>query len=196
MLLHRNWLTRIGVGSALSLAALSLVGCNTTGPETGTDVEDIEENPDDLETPTPGGGDDESDLAYDGVYDQSFYDDIDSLDGQTVTVSANVNEIISENGFTIAGTDETTVDELLVVHDGSYPELAPGLTVSVTGTVHSVFGIEEVQSDTGVELDQEAYADWESSPYIEATSVDLSVPAEPGDADDTNKDETPQPDQG
>jgi hypothetical protein len=156
---------------------LSLAACGTTGPETGTDVEDVQEDAENAEEQV----DEQAESGYDGLYDQSFYDDTESLDGETVTVSANVNMIISDNGFTIAGTDETTVDELLIVHDGDYPELEPGLTVAVTGTVHHVFTIEDVESE-GIGLDEQLYADWENTPYIDATSVDLSVPTEPGDS--------------
>ncbi len=127
-------------------------------------------------------------------YDESFYDDIESLDGQTVTVSANVKQIISANGFTIAGTDETTVDELLIVHDGDYPELEPGLTVAVTGTVHHMFMVDEVDAE-GIGRDEEIYVDWENTPYIEATNVDISV-AEPDDVDANTEEGSSQPDEG
>ncbi len=188
MLIRNNWMTKVGVGGVISLGALGLTGCSTTGPETGTDVEDVQENAEQVEENVEETGEDITEDGYEGPYDQSFYDDIESLDGQTVTVSANVNEIVSENAFTIAGTDDTTVDELLIVHDGEYPELEPGLTVAVTGTVHHTFVLEDVEADTGIGLDPEVFAEWETSPYIDATNVDLSVPAEPGDVEDDDAD--------
>lgn len=171
-----SWATRFGTVGALSLAALGLAGCGTSGPETGTDVEDIqEENPVEETTAeeTTAAG-----TMYDGVYDQGFYDDLDSYEGQTVTVSAEVNEVISPSSFTIAGTDETTVEALLVVHDTQLSELQPELTVKVTGTVHKAFDLPTVEEETGLDLEDELYEQWNGEPYIQATEVDTSVAAD------------------
>jgi hypothetical protein len=168
--------TRLGTVGALSLAALGLAGCGTSGPETGTDVEDVQEEnvveePTAEETAVEG-------TIYDGVYDRDFYDDLDSYERQSVTVSAEVNEIISPSSFTIAGTDETTVEALLVVHDKQLSELQPELTVKVTGTVHKAFDLPTVEEETGLDLEDELYEEWDGEPYIQATEVDTSVAAD------------------
>lgn len=85
----------------------------------------------------------------DGPYDQGFYDDIDDVHkGEEVTVSANVNEILTPEAFTVAGTDDTTVDALLVLHETTQPELRRELTVKVTGTVHTAFDLPAVEKRT------------------------------------------------
>ena len=53
----------------------------------------------------------------DGVYDQEFYENFDGYVGEKVTVSANVDEILNNKAFTIAGTDETTVRIRMVNSD-------------------------------------------------------------------------------
>ncbi|WP_422391886.1 hypothetical protein [Arthrobacter sp. N1] len=165
------WKKRLAALSIAPMAAFGLVGCNSTsGTEEGADVEDIVE-----EEPVV----DEADTGpYDGVYDQGFYDDVDTYVGEEVTVSADVNEILTPMSFTIAGTDDTTVDALLVLHDTELPEVTPGLTVGVTGTVQEAFDLPTVEEEMGVDLDDAAFEDWDGEPYIEATSVDTSLDAD------------------
>lgn len=50
---------------------------------------------------------------------------MDSL--RQVTVSADVNEILIPMSLTIAGTNDTTVEALLVLHDKELPEVTPAL---------------------------------------------------------------------
>jgi hypothetical protein len=165
------WKKRLAALSIAPMAAFGLVGCNSTsGTEEGADVEDIVE-----EEPVV----DEADTGpYDGVYDQGFYDDVDTYIGEEVTVSADVNEILTPMSFTIAGTDDTTVEALLVLHDTELPEVTPGLTVGVTGTVQEAFDLPTVEEEMGVDLDDAAFEDWDGEPYIEATSVDTSLDAD------------------
>lgn len=166
------WMKKTAAALVLPFAALTFVGCGTSGPEEGATVEDVVEGE---EEPL-----EEDALAYDGVYDTAFYDDYDSLVGEEVTVSAKVNEILSPEAFVIAGTDDTTVEPLLIVHNlGELPELQEELTVAVTGTVQEAFVLTDVEEELGVDLDDERYADWEGERYIQATAVDTSVVADP-----------------
>lgn len=169
-----DWMTRVGAAAVLSVAALGLSGCSdTTGTETGVDVQDVQEGAEDASA---------ADTSQKEIhYGQAFYTDLKSLDGKTVTVSANVNEIISDNAFTIAGTDKTTVDALLVMHTKSIPDLKPGLTVAVTGMVHYVFDLPTVESQSGLTLDDNTYSRWDQKPYIEASRVDTTVDAHPAE---------------
>lgn len=154
----------ITVIGLIAVSALSLTACgsDTAGAETGTDVEDIQEEPAVAE-------------PYDGVYDTAFYEGVESYDGEEVTVSADINEIISPTSFTIAGTDDTTVEPLLIVHDGTLQELAPDLTVAVTGTVHRTFDLPTVEDEIGLDFDDALFEEWEAEPYIEASKIDTSV---------------------
>lgn len=169
------WLKRLAALSIAPMAIVGLVGCNSTsGTEEGADVEDIVEEEPVAEEPA---GDADAG-PYDGVYDQGFYDDMDSYVGEEVTVSADVNEILTPMSFTIAGTDDTTVEALLVLHDKELPEVTPGLTVGVTGTVQKAFDLPTVEEEMGVDLDDAAFEDWGGEPYIEAASVDTSLDAD------------------
>ncbi|NJC24014.1 putative small secreted protein [Arthrobacter pigmenti] len=161
---------KLAMAGILPIAALSLAGCNSTsGTETGADVEDIAEE--DAAVDAESG-------PYDGVYDTDFYENYDSYVNEEVTLSADVNEIVSDTSFTIAGTDDTTVEALLVVAQGEMEEVTPGLTVSVTGTVYESFDLPTVEDETGLDLEDEAFADWDGENYIVAQSVDTSVDAD------------------
>lgn len=162
------WLRKAAIASILPFAAVGLVGCNSTsGSEEGTDVEDVveEENAD-------------SAYAYDGAYDTAFYEDYDSLIGEEVVLSADVNEVISNSSFTIAGTDDTSVEPLLVVSSEQMSEVTSGLTVEVTGTVKESFDLPTVEEELGIDLDDELYEDWDGENYIQASQVDTSVDAD------------------
>ena len=176
------WMKRAAALSIVPVAALGLVGCNSTsGTEDGADVEDIvEEEPaaEEAVAEESVAGDPAVAGPYNGVYDQTFYDEMDSYVGEEVTVSADVNEILTPMSFTIAGTDDTTVEALLVLHDMELPEVTAGLTVGVTGTVQEAFDLPTVEEEMGVDLDDAAFEDWDGEPYIEATSVDTSLDAD------------------
>lgn len=167
-------LARAAAGTALAIGALSLAACgDTAGPETGTDVEEVQEA-----TEEEAVDDGPYDGPYEGPYDATFYDNVSDLEGETVTVSADVNEVLPPSSFVIAGTDDTSVDPLLVVSATEATGLAPDLTVAVTGTVHTAFDLAAVEEELGVDLDDALYEEYDQEPYISATSVDTSVAAD------------------
>jgi hypothetical protein len=155
------------VAAVLALSGLGLTACgdDTAGNEAGADVQDVTE-------------DDVAVGPYDGPYDTAFYGDLDSYVGEEVTVSADVNEILSPTSFTIAGTDDTTVEPLLVVGATEVTGLESDLTVSVTGTVQEGFDVAAVEDDLGADLDDELYTEWDGEHYLVAKSVDTSVSAD------------------
>lgn len=178
-----GWKTRAAVIGTAPLLALGLAGCSTAGEETGADVEDVQE----LEEEEPleddaAAEDDAADVAdgpYDGPYDEAFYANIDEVHaGETVTVSALVNEVISPEVFTIAGTDETTVDALPVLHGEPMDTLESGLDVRVTGVVMTGFDLVAIEDEMGIDLDDELFEEWDGQPYIDATGVDSTVSLE------------------
>ncbi|WP_026531877.1 hypothetical protein [Arthrobacter sp. H41] len=170
------WLKKTVVTAILPFVALSFIGCSTdtAGPEEDVDVEDVVEGEEAPAEPLTEDG------AYNGFYDRSFSDDYDSLVGEEVTVSAEVNEIISPVAFTIAGTDDTTVEALLIMHSEELSEVTDGLTVGVSGIVRDAFDLPAVEEDMGIDLDDELYGDWDQMRYIEANSVDTPVDADAG----------------
>ncbi|GAA2176986.1 hypothetical protein GCM10009784_25810 [Arthrobacter parietis] len=158
---HMSRTRTLALAGILPLAALGLTGCNgTSGSEEGADVEDVVEE--DNET-----------APYNGALDSEFYDAYQSYIGEEVTVSADVNEIVSDTSFTIAGTDDTTVEALLVVLEEGTVEVEPGAAVSVTGTVMESFDLPTVEDDTGLDLEEDAYADYDGENYIVASEVDV-----------------------
>ena len=178
---QKRWITRMAAAGIISLGAFGMVGCDTAGNEAGTDVEDVQEegdNPDVTGQATDAAGEDVRTPLFVGPYDQAFNDEADIYVGEVVTVSANVNEIVTPMSFTIAGTDETTVDPLLIVHDGQMTDLSEGTAVEVTGTYQEAFDLPTVEENMDLDLEDDGFADHDKEPYIEATNIDTSVPAE------------------
>lgn len=159
---------RVTALAAIPLIGIGLVGCSedTAGPETGTDVEDIQE-----QDVAEEDGLTDATVPYHGPYDETFKDNVDDWVDQDVTVSADLNEVLTDRWFTIAGTDDTSVDALLVLHrdPGAFD---PGETVEVTGTVHGEFVLIDVEMELDTDLDDEVFGQWEGEPYIDATAVD------------------------
>jgi hypothetical protein len=156
-------IARAVVGALLAVSALSLSACgDTAGPEQGADVESVQEEADDAE-------------GYDGPYDGRFSDDLNSYVGKKVTVSADVSRQLSPTAFTIAGTDDTSVEPLLILGADPATQITEDLTVKVTGTVVTNFDLATVEEEKSVDLTDEMFADFEGEPYIDAITVDTSV---------------------
>lgn len=138
----------VRAAAALALTAVALSGCgnDTAGPETGTDVEDVQ-----------------PDIIQDAGEEVE--------DGESVTVSAEVTAVISPLSFTIAGTDDTTVDALLVVHDNQLPNPEPGQVVQVTGTFYRNILLARLEETTGIDLDDALHEEWEGKNCIAATDI-------------------------
>lgn len=159
--------TTVVVVAALSTVGLSACGGDTAGTETGADVEDVAGD-----EPAAGAQEPLAD-PYAGVYDTAFSEGIDSYVGQDVTLSADVDEIITPEAFTIAGADDTTVESLLVVGATGNDQLSPETTVQVTGTVQDAFTITEVEEQLGVDLDDALFTEYEQEPYVMAQGVEV-----------------------
>ncbi len=162
----------VGVAAASTLL-LGACGNDTAGPETGADVQDVQEDPG---VADPGAG--EPGVAP-GAFDNDF-SDVDRYVGQQVTVSADVNDIVSPTAFTIAGTENTAVDELLVLHRAGAPNVTEDSAVAVTGTVREGFSIANAEAFAGTDLDDNLFTNWTGEHYIEASKIDLTV-SEPGE---------------
>ncbi|WP_337061066.1 hypothetical protein [Kineococcus sp. G2] len=166
---------RTAAAGIVAFAAFGVAGCSeTAGEEEGTSVEDVQEADEEaLEgeaAVTP----------YEGAYDGTFYDDVNTYVGQEVTVSAEVDSVVSPNAFVIAGTEDTTVDPMLVVGATEVSGLSEGTLVEVTGTVHEAFDLPQVEEDTGVDFEDDLFNDYDAEPYIVATTVEVP---EQGDED-------------
>jgi hypothetical protein len=157
---------RTTVAAFVAVSAVGLTACSgTAGTEEGTDVADVVEE----DVAADGAVAD----PFDGPYDTDFRDGVDSYAGQEVVLSADVNEVITPESFTIAGTDDTTVEALLVVGATGDAELAPETTVEVTGTVQQAFVLADVEEELGIDLDDALFDDYEQEPYVVAEDVEV-----------------------
>lgn len=174
---RKTWAKKAATLAVLPAAVLGVTGCGEQSVyEAGVDLED----------PDAGfiAGDEESDNSldsgpYDEVYDQSFWDELTIYFGEEVTLSAQVKEPLDPRAFTIAGMDDTTVNPLLVIHEGEVEQLEPGQALIINGTVHEYLDIEMVEEELGVDLDNTVYEQWENDPYLLATSVKADAASAP-----------------
>lgn len=109
----------------------------------------------------------------DAAYDQAFVEEIDSHISETVTLSAKVDDDITPKFFSIAGTEDTEVEPLLVMHGEDTMDVQDGLTVEVTGTVQDAFDVQAVEENMGVDLNESALENWNGDPYLEATEISV-----------------------
>lgn len=169
---HPNemWLRRSAAGVVLVAATFGLAGCgdenDTVGSEQGADVQDVSQNDGSEENEA-------ADSPYDAAYDQAFYDEADSYVGQTVTLSAKIDNEITGRFFSIAGTGDTEVKPLLIMHSRQVPQVGEGQAVEVTGVVHKALDVEALEENLGINLDNSAVEEWTGEPYVEATEVTL-----------------------
>ncbi|WP_158041220.1 hypothetical protein [Kocuria sp. CNJ-770] len=164
--------TRAMAAGIVAVAGLGLAGCNTEGPEEGTDVEDVSEGEVLESSPAPDNNPTAGD-TFIGNYDQDFYDESETYAGQEVTLSAEVTETLSTDTFVIAGASGTAVDPLLIVEEQEIPPLDDGQVVQVTGTVAQDFDIAATEDELGIDLEDELYADYEGEPYLMATRGEI-----------------------
>lgn len=168
--------TRTFATGVLAAAGLALAGCNTAGPEEGTDVEDVTEGEVLESSPAPQDGE-TGDVApvtaYNGAYTQEFYDQSETYAGQEVTVSAEVTETLSTDTFVIAGAEGTAVEPLLIVEEQEIQAFDTGEVVQVTGTVQQDFDVAGAEEELGIDLEDELYADYVGEPYLMATSGEI-----------------------
>ncbi|WP_026818230.1 hypothetical protein [Arthrobacter castelli] len=101
---------------------------------------------------------------------------------QTVVVSADVNDDISPQAFSIAGTDESQIPPLLVIHledkndpaeEGTSFDPQDGVEVEVTGTVEGSLDVKELEQQSGKDLNETALENWAGQPYLKATDVEV-----------------------
>lgn len=147
--------TALAVSAAgLGLGVLAGCGGDTAGPETGASVGEIQND----QAPA-----------------EAAENDVMSFVGQTVTVSAEVNEIIAPDAFTIAGDGFFGGEPLLIVSPPGGPAVQEGSPVQVTGTVRQAFDLPAVEQEFGFDLDDNLFGAYSGEPYIAASNIDPTL---------------------
>ncbi len=131
--------SRLVLLTAVPLLALATVACgdDSAGPEEGATVEDVREGAEVFEEPG-------------------------RFLGDTVTVSAEVGDVIGPAAFEIAG--EGGRPPILVVGaPNAVPNISDNSVVKVTGTVRT-FDVGAVERDPGIDLDDELFVEYDDEP--------------------------------
>lgn len=190
--------TRIFTIISALLLALGLSACgDTAGPEAGADVgelqADIQAFEEDIgaledrvgaleeeisaaeaaDVEAEPGDDAEADVGEEPIEDPLV--DVQSYVGEQVTVSSEVQSVLSTHAFTLSGPQ----GPLLVTSAsgmGDNEVIEQDAVVQVGGTVREQFSVTEFENEFGVELDDELYADFEEQTYIVADSVTEAPP--------------------
>ena len=104
---------------------------------------------------------------------------IDEYVGQTVTVRSDVEEEVNESGFVLQSDEFFGGEPFLLLNAGAVPVTRPNedIGVQATGTVRE-FVIADIESEYGIDLDDELYVDYEDRPAIIAESVALAPTVE------------------
>ncbi len=167
---------------ALLLALVATFGLSACGDDSRDGMNDLglqdTQGPNDtIQTPTQEPTDrTETAPDYEGPYDAKFRAWVDDNDESTVEVSGNVEQVISDNAFTLAGEGDT--EDLLIVGADKVTGLQAGSAVTVTGTVHKAFNLPGVEDDIHVDFEDDSILQaFDRDPYVEAAQVDTTAPA-------------------
>jgi hypothetical protein len=150
-----------------ALIALSVSACNQD--DGAVDTDDAVETTDGDPTESEAGAEPDS-LTFDEVSD-----DLAGRAGEEVTVTAQVDDVVTDQVFTVTSLDGNTLEPIVVVGAESDETVEAGTPVQVTGVVADTFVLTDVEETVGIQLDDELLADFEDRPYLEATDVETEV---------------------
>ena len=104
-----------------------------------------------------------------GVLD-AILDNPHSFIDEAVDISGNVVELVGTSAFTV-GSDEGDGELLVVTSDPTLmADLEAGGPVTASGTVR-LFDLEVIEEESGIDLDDELFADFDGKPVIVADAV-------------------------
>lgn len=158
---NRSLLGAIALGAALVV----LPSC-ATGPSN----EEIREGQTNVTTEDLANAD-----LSEGEFDAVGIDNIENLIGQSVTVRSMIEESVDGTGFTLM----TDGGPVLVINATGIPFETPSesigesIPVQITGEV-TEFVVTDVESEYGLDLDENVLADYEQQPAIIANSLALA----------------------
>lgn len=130
--------------------------------------------------------DESTELAEeDNVTTEEISDNLSDFLGETVTVRNEVDETVGEYAFFLEEGEFFGGEEILVINaseEGLYLVEGEGTDVQVTGEVRELI-IADLETDYGIDLDPELFAEYETQPVIVAQSLALAP-----DPDDLTED--------
>ena len=152
---------RAGRTAAAVLAAVvgmgGLAACSddSAGPETGADVEDVADEPAGADAPS--------------------MDEADPMMGQTVTVSAEIEEVVADSAIRIGDENLLVLSAGPTFEDMGF-ELVDGLVeddvvLQVTGTVGTLV-FPDIEDEFGFDWDDEELVEFEGERVLVASEVD------------------------
>lgn len=142
----RSYVVAAGAVLLMPLAATAC-GDDSAGPETGADVQEI------------------ADTGYFAS---------DEYVGQTVTVSAEVTEVLSPSSFELGGVGYG--DESLLVISAERADVRDGEVVKVTGKVEEPFDYHYYSNSYGLNEDSNLYERYGEENFLVADSVESLNP--------------------
>lgn len=100
---------------------------------------------------------------------------IEEYEGQMATVRSQVEEELGDRGFVLESDEFFGGEPFLLLNAGAEPVTRPSEDIAIqgTGTVRN-FIIADIESEYGLDLDDELYVDYEDRPVIIAESVALA----------------------
>ncbi|MEL6159217.1 MAG: hypothetical protein AAFQ40_09835 [Cyanobacteria bacterium J06623_5] len=119
--------------------------------------------------------------AVENTTTEEIADGAEGAIGETVTIRAEVEETIGESSFLLEDDMLFGGEDILVINASSEPFVlldSDDTEVQVTGEVQQLV-IAEFETEYGLDLDPELYAEYEERPVVIAQSIALSP--DPGD---------------
>lgn len=160
----RRRTARTTAAALAAVAGLGLAGCGGSADQSGDDVGEAQQQP---AGENPG--------TYTGPYDEAFIDDASTLVDADVTLTAQVEEVVSPVAFTITGAEETATAPLLVVNfDEDTSGLDTGDPVEVTGTYREAYNVPSAEEELRATPGLEQLARYDGEPFIGATDVEAT----------------------
>ncbi|KPQ32713.1 MAG: Prokaryotic membrane lipoprotein lipid attachment site [Phormidesmis priestleyi Ana] len=152
---------KISSAVAFSFMAIALAACD---PQSGVRLDSVE-----TEVPVP---EEQAEVPVEsevGGNEVSNNVDINTLIGETVTVSTKVTETISPNLFTVYDIESLQGQELLAVTDLPIPEM--GTNIEVTG---DILEMDEaaIQEAYNVVLEPEVVEAYAGKPYLAVKAIE------------------------
>jgi hypothetical protein len=107
--------------------------------------------------------------------------------GQSVTVTGEIGERVSDSAVRLQGNDPAMAASLLVLDNRGQPiTVGEDEQVRVTGNVQ-MFQMAQAESQLGIDLDDARFGQYEGQPVLMATSVQTAAQAREGDLEDPDE---------